>query len=590
MNLSVDQASVQLWGADQSAQLYRWGSATWGGQTAWWGGDRWNAIDCQVTEAAIRWGCDDTSGVLAQSAAGQLAASTYDPDGLLDPANPASGYQAAGMLLPGTPYRITHAGNALRTGRLSEATYDRATGEGRLEGRDPIAELAASSTAPTFRATANSLRAFAAQVIASAQLSIPVESSSDPDPVIAWRNRTDSQNAWGLIRDAAFDALHLAFTDGAGFLCFEPFGSPTPLDRGIVIGDGGICLEGLETGSTDEGIYTDVTDAAGPLRVSGLAQPRIVSVDRREPAGASWALSIASDRQAGAVQYAPSLIRPDDLTELNQLATMRGCERVRLKLDTPPAINVRGKVLGGSLRAPAGGDWSAGLVMYVPPVPWSYVPPTPAAVTGTPVARTLVSVADTEIALAYNANPGYAKAMATGAGGDGADLTICGGTPAAGTPGDSKSRGLLRFDLSDEALWSGVRIYRSAVLRLYVVLVNNGGPATLIVDRILEQWAEGYSPGRLEFNNNGVIWPGPAVTSSGEVSAAGPTAAGGYWSIDVTEIVRAWIPRSLGGDALPNFGLQIRTADETSLGRAIFRDKRVAGAGNPPQLIINGEG
>jgi hypothetical protein len=582
--LAVDDTSVELFGPSA------WGAYTWGGASSvWdgagvrWSGEEWNAVDCQVTQAAMTWGGDDTAGVIVQSAAGQLIATTYDPDGLLDPANSSSPYRP--MLAPGTPFRISYAGSPLRTGRLAEATYDRGDGTGRLEGRDAIAELAAAQTAPTFRASSNALRAFAVEVIAAASLTIPVEGvPGSGDSVIAWRERTGGQNVWGLIRDAAFDALHLAYVDSTGLLRFAPYGAP--VDRGTVIGDGGICLEELETATGDQGTYTDIADGAGVLVASGLAQPRMLSVDRREPAGSSWAAAIAADRATGAIQYRPSMIRPDSTAELDRLAGMRGVDLVRLKLDTPPAIDVYGRVLGGALRAPAGGYWSATVNLYVPPSSWAYVPPTPAAVTGTPIAASVIADADTDAGLYWNSNLPTPKAMGTGAGRQ-SQFTVQGGAPAAGASAQAKSRGLIRFDLTADGLFDGFRIYRSAKLRIYAAGVSPGTGA-VIVRRSLEPWAEGYGNAPFDFNNSGAIWPGPILTSSGEVTLAAPTAAG-WWEADITAIARTWLPRSLGGDALPNLGLCVLLADEvTNLG-ITFRSRETT-LGTPPTLVINGEG
>jgi hypothetical protein len=581
MPLPVSDTSIELYGPSAFSP-FNWDTAKWDGPSKWYG-DQWNSVDCQITEAAITWGADAASGVLTQSAAGQILCTTYDPNRLLDPGNAASVFKS--LLKEGTKIRLTYLGSPLREGRLSSVVHSRADNTGRIEGLDAIGQLAAAETPITFRQTANGLYAFAAQVIASASLDIPVQSApGGVDVVIAWRERSDGQNVWSMIRDAALDALHLAYIDPTGVLCFAPFGAP--VDRGLLIGDGGICLEDLETSTDDTGTYTDFVDSAGAMiPASGLPQPRTLSVNRRIPSGAGWANAVKKDRAPGNVLYVPSLLRPDSAAQLSALVAMRGCDKVRLKLDTAPTIDVSGRAVGQTLRAPAGGNWSAGVGLYVPPVDWAYVPPTPAAVTGTTKNVTVPCIADTDVGLYWNTTVTPAKAMSTGAG-QSTQFPVQGGNPSSGAPSEAKSRALLLFDFTVEGLWDGIRIYRSAKLRIYVAGTN--ATATILVQRVLEPWNEGYGNAPLDFNQSGVIYPGPQITTTDSALVAQPSGVG-YWEADITNMVRRWIPRSLGGDALPNLGLQLRSNNEVQNQGTTFRSREHPSL-TPPQIVITGEG
>jgi hypothetical protein len=295
---------------------------------------------------------------------------------------------------------------------------------------------------------------------------------------------------------------------------------------------------------------------------------------------------VRKDRAAGAVQYAPSAIRPETVAELGQLAAVRGVDKVRLRLTRAPAIDVRAHVLGEELRAPAGGAWSSALTLYVPPIAWAYVPPTPAAVAGSPITREVIAAADTAVGLYWNLNLTPAKVTASGAG-LATGPTVQGGSPSSSAVAEAKSRGLIRFDLTDDALWAGLRIYRSAQLRLSLP-GSPSGVAPVLARRVLDPWVEGYGTAPLDFNNSGAIWPGPAYTDAGGTSTAGPTGPG-LWTADVTEIVRTWLPRSLGGDALPNLGLVLLSSSEATNQGFTFRS-RESPAGPGPTLVINGEG
>jgi hypothetical protein len=111
-----------------------------------------------------------------------------------------------------------------------------------------------------------------------------------------------------------------------------------------------------------------------------------------------------------------------------------------------------------------------------------------------------------------------------------------------------------------EALPSGIVGLSSARLVMKrstaPIHANHGTPANgaqLIPGRITADWSEGLKGSdHFFYANNAVIWPGPAVT--GELSARGTQPASGSWSIDVQEIVQAWI------NGQPKKGIRLRSA------------------------------
>jgi hypothetical protein len=103
---------------------------------------------------------------------------------------------------------------------------------------------------------------------------------------------------------------------------------------------------------------------------------------------------------------------------------------------------------------------------------------------------------------------------------------------------------------------------------------NNG--AQLIAGRITADWSEGAKGAdHLYSTSNAVVWPGPATT--GELSARGSQPASGWWSIDVTEIVRSWI------DGSPQKGIRLRGATNADI---VFDSVQASNVDFKPHLVV----
>lgn len=583
---AAPQTHVELFG--YSGVAGGWDGARWD-EGAWDAARSWQNVDCLVTSARIGWGADDTLGCLAQSAAGVWQIRTHDPLRKLDPSNPAGAYQL--LTVAGTPMRIRFGGSTLRTGYLDELRYAFGDSVGDLAGSDAIAQMAQCETpdawVPTFTdPSAFTLYALARQAIAAAGLAITVE--ADPvagDPQVAFVE-TEGQNVWQLIRTAATDALMLAYVDWIGRLCFAPFGAP--VDNGMVIGDGGICPVDLDVSRTERGIVNIVTDGAGEVgRDQGSINvygPRVYRVDRREPGSTRWGAAIIADRATAAMEYEPGELRPEDANELVTLAHARANEAVRLVLTADEhAIDVATQYLGGSIAFDAAGDWRGEVRLYKPGSAYTYTPPI-ATTPGTAAVIATRAAADAYLFLPW---AGSATIEPMGAGLNNTIATTIEGT--ARTVGDpySNGRALVRF----EPDWSGARRYRGARLRLYLNPSFYGptAPKTLDIRRIIGTWSEGSQA--LLSPYNAVVWPGPAATDVGRVTplVGGTLGAYGYREYDVTEIIRALAPRSLGGSGLPDMGMSIWPGAENIDSKVLIGSRESSQPDYAPHLLLDVE-
>jgi hypothetical protein len=219
------------------------------------------------------------------------------------------------------------------------------------------------------------------------------------------------------------------------------------------------------------------------------------------------------------------------------------------------------------------GEWDLGvgldrtqMSIAAPPIdpdPPNPIPPTTATVTDTFVCDKSAYVVHTTGGL--DAGNGLSVDLLVGLLGDG-----------------NKARGLVRFALP----WRGkVVSVSNAKLRLtggQTTCSAFGGSPSFRVLRNTAGWSAGTYATRCSFaSGNAAVWPGPPVTTAGEVTAVAPGGAGAVRDIGVTEIVRAW---STGA---ANYGLQLRGASESSsANRAPIWSKQAGASGDRPVLVV----
>jgi hypothetical protein len=165
--------AVELYAAAPSSG--RWDRTTWDGGT--WATLAWQRIDCEVVEAHYRYGVTEDAGILSVPDSGPCDLETFDPDRTLDPSNPDSPYFT--FVGPGTPIRLRKVGATSATawtGFIDEASYDVASGRGRIRCVDGIAYLAQADL-PAGLALPNTLRARVRAVVAAVGLTaiVPVQ-------------------------------------------------------------------------------------------------------------------------------------------------------------------------------------------------------------------------------------------------------------------------------------------------------------------------------------------------------------------------------------------------------------------------------
>jgi hypothetical protein len=553
---AAPQTHVELYGFAGTAD--RWDVALW--DTGVWAQEMWRRVDCLITSARVAWGADDTLGCLVQSAAGVWQIRTHDPGRDLDPSNPTGAYRF--LTTAGTPIRLLYGAGVLRVGYLDELRYNFSDSTGELDGSDAIAVMAQCVVPATWRPTftdpsAFTLYSLARQALAAAGLSyIPVAATpAGGDLQVAFRE-TEGQNVWQLIREAATDALQLAYMTWDGTLAFASFSDPAV--RGYTIGDDGICPVDLTVTRTERGIVNLVSDGAGEVGRDQLSidtyGPRAFRVDRREPGSTRWGAAIIADRAAAGMEYEPGELRPETVAQLTTMARAIGNELVVVNLTSADrAINVDTQYLGGSIAFDAGGDWRGEVRLYRPGIEYEYSPPT-ATTPGTGILIELPTVADTTLYLSNGVGGTPIEAMGAGAG-SGANIES-----TARTAGDvyANARLLARW----EPDWTGARRYRRARLRLYVKAdyYDATHPKTIDVRRVIGTWSEGVQTAVSPYNAS--VWPGPPTTLVGRVVAApspalvvGATYDFREW--DITELYRSYVPRSLGGAGLPDVGLMV---------------------------------
>jgi hypothetical protein len=109
-----------------------------------------------------------------------------------------------------------------------------------------------------------------------------------------------------------------------------------------------------------------------------------------------------------------------------------------------------------------------------------------------------------------------------------------------------------------------------------------GSAPKVTVSRITANWNEGSYSSSCGFGtSNSVVYPGPAVTSSGAVSASMPANTGTDKSIDITAIARAWF----GGQTQRGVRI-ISGGEDTSKYTTAIYSRHHSTVGNRPKLKL----
>lgn len=569
-----ESVRIELWAGDPAAGS--WDRATWDGAT--WAAVTWQGVGCEVGEAVYRWGASQEAGILSLAEAGELDLNTIDPDRRLDPLNTAGPFY--GYVKPGAPVRLvglTAAGDRLAwAGFVDEASYDLASGRGRIRAVDGIAYLAQAQL-PEGASLPNTLRARVRAIVAAAGLgalvAVEPEAATDPDtdpPVSAHDGK--SKPAWQAITDAATDALVLVWLDPTGLLRFRSWGAlvdapfagvgcpPDDAEPGDVWLLG---LSTLDTTTSADAIRNRVRawSAASvwqPAAIDGVSiakyGPRPFDLERIVPDFTTWAGRILADRADAGLEVAIGELRPYTVTELDALlaAQLLGPCIVRVRDDAHgEVIDLDLGMIGAQVGiTPAG--WRFALVSMLSRVEWDAITPEPPEPPIPPPdpwhteTRTYTVSSDALVAL----TSGGAKY------GAGAANSLPVGTWQGWT-----YRSLLKLP---SIPWTKVRALKSATLKVQSstqVRVGFGSSPKTQLRRITGSWSAGSSSS--PSSGNAVVWPGPSTTTSGAVTSSLPTGQNVGKSIRCDAIVRAWAPTSIGGSGAAQQGIALYEASSS---------------------------
>jgi hypothetical protein len=566
-----ESVRIELWAGDPAAGS--WDRATWDGTS--WAAVTWQSVGCEVGEAVYRWGASQEAGILSLAEAGELDLNTIDPDRRLDPLNTAGPFY--GYVKPGSPVRILGLapGSMLAwSGFVDEASYDLASGRGRIRAVDGLAYLAQAQL-PENTVLPNTLRARVRAIVAAAGLGsiVPVEpeagADADIDPPVAPHDGK-SKPAWQAITDAATDALVLVWLDPTGVLRFRSWGAlidapfagvgcpPDDAEAGDVWLLG---LSTLDTTASADAIRNRVRawSAASvwqPAAVDGISigkyGPRPFDVERVVPDFATWSGRILADRADAGLEVAIGELRPYSSTELGALlaAQLAGPCIVRVRDDAHgEPIDLDLGMIGAQVGVTPGG-WRFALVSMLSRLEWDAITPEPPVIPPIPPGgtwhtetRTYVATSDALLAL----TSGGAKY------GAGASSSLPVGTWQGWT-----YRSLLKLP---SIPWSKVRALTSATLKVQSstqVRVGFGSSPKTQLRRITGSWSAGSSSS--PSSGNAVVWPGPPATTSGAVTSSLPTGQNVGKSIRCDAIVRAWAPTSIGGSGAAQYGIALYEA------------------------------
>lgn len=573
--MSVGPAELAVEVFTSSTDAERWDYSTWG-SGEWSAPAAWQPVTCDVLAAAWGWGARSRSlGVLSVAETASLDLTLLDPLGELDPANPGSARWPATRI--GTPWRLLWATAPgapmqLARGRLDTIEHRRMQGETTVRAIDFLGQLAQVDV-PSGTVLPNTLGARVAAILAAILIvDPPAVVVPTPDPEVAAVTLTSDANALQLVNDAALDALVFGhYWPPTHQLRFPRFGDPVDAAT-LDVGCEGIVGRELASSMSPDSITNlvraanltgVVTTATGTNSRDRYGVRVLDRTARRLSTAPAWADLVLQDRVDGSLDIVPTGLLPADLVELGALVATPALAPVRVHLDELPLIDVEGSLLGA--RYVCARALQADVRLWLPVAGWAGlqppVPPEPPEPPTTP---------DTErVTLTYNATADAGIASTGGSKwGAGARDTLPLGPWSGWT-----YKSLIAFAPID---WSRVVRVVSATVKLTTttrVDVDFGSSPRITIRRCTSSWSEG-SGTVYGSNGGGVVWPGPTVTSTGEVSVThGHSAEGAVLQPKITTIVRAWAPVAVeGGGGAAQRGIMLIATDSSDTSEVWARE------------------
>ncbi len=347
----VEPAGVllEIYAADPGSA--RWDVAKWDEDS--WGSAGWQDVTPYGVTVDIDWGSSRPElGILSVPDAASWAVDYYDPDRVLDPANPDGPY--FGDLLPFLPIRVSHRSLVIRQGFATGIAHYYAQGErtGYMRGADSITILA-NAMVPTDTALSDTLYARAVDAIAAAGLSVSVAAPLGTDPpVTPWVTDTREWSAWDWIKDAAQEVLHVPIIGNTGTVNFRPWAAP--LARGRSIGSPELIdLQSVVDYSGNYSVVQAREDETTVIERRITPSPRYgartYTRDEATLDPGAWADAVLADRGLPSLLWKPGEMRPLTAVSTEMLATIEAVELV--SLDYPEeGIFASGIVVGGSIH------------------------------------------------------------------------------------------------------------------------------------------------------------------------------------------------------------------------------------------------
>lgn len=569
---AVLKSAIEIYGPPPGAIRWTTENAVWGGAN--WVAIGWQNVTPQSMNARVSWGADTVMGVLSIPAAGDWSVVTYDPERILDPSNNESPFASA--LHPGNPVRLRFVATdgslsrVVRQGKIDTISFNIGTFQGRMGATDGVAGLVAARIPKGTTGAPTTLRAMARWAIAKAGLSTVVE--PDPidietglplaDPPIG-AGLTDEASVWLWLLTGALDCLYAVWMDNNATLRFRSFGDPR--DLGLTLGGAdGIAFDDLDTESALQGVYSRIIAFQTTAPTTPVSKQDAESYatfgdnfyqrDRPVPNATVWADSVLSDRSQADLTYRVGTLRPQTELQLANLIDAGMVDIAHILVDSvDPQIAIDARILGLSFEANTTSGWSAKVIAYVPGKEWENAevpPPEPPDPTPPPlqtVTRDYACTKDTRASL----TSGGAKY------GEGTGPTL-----PVGAWAGWRNRAFLDFTAIP---WGDVHEVVSAQIRVTTSdqdKVGFGSAPKVTVKRITSSWSEGSlsSPG----SGNSTVYPGPSVTSTGQVTEAIAKGENNLEPVDCSAIVRAWAPIAAGGSAQTQRGIAIFSASEDS--------------------------